>query len=161
MDLKIGFSTRSMVLSRLIRWITRSKVSHTWMLYHNEEFDCDMVMEATWEGFRLIPFEVFKRQNVVVQVVEPKYPLDAGFKAAGRWLGDKYDTKGLFGAIIPIIGKWFRRKWHNTWASKSALFCSEAVVDIMKASNYPGTENMIAADVGPEALLEFLQSENK
>lgn len=157
--IKIGFSTRNNILSRTIRWITHSKVSHCWLLFHDSEFDCDMVMESTIEGFRLIPIELFKKKNVIVNISEPKYSLDAGLKQAGQWLGDSYDICGLIGAVIPMIGRWFKRKWHNPFNSKSQLFCSEVIVKIMQVSNYPGSQTYIAEDTSPEDLLEFFNSE--
>ena len=157
--MQIGFSTTNRFLSKVIRWITRSKVSHTWLLYYDDDFDCDMVMEATIEGFRLIPFESFKVKNIAIELFTPKHSLAAGFKAAGKKLGSKYDVKGLFGAIVPIIGKWFSRKWHNPFHSSKALFCSEAMVDVMKDSSYPGWESFEPEDINPQALRDFFAEE--
>jgi len=158
-EMQIGFSTTNRFLSKVIRWITRSKVSHTWLLYYDDDFDCDMVMEATIEGFRLIPFNAFKEKNVAIELFTPKYSLAAGFKMAGKKLGTKYDVKGLFGAVVPIIGKWFSRKWHNPFRSKKALFCSEAMVGIMKDSNYPGWDLLEPEDINPQGLCDFFAAE--
>ena len=63
---RIGFSTTDALLSRLIRRLTRSKVSHAWLVYHDVDFDREMVMEAVGAGFRIVPLDKFARHNRIV-----------------------------------------------------------------------------------------------
>ena len=160
-NIRVGFSIRNgNALSWLIRKLTKSPVSHTWLLYYSEDFQCDMVLEATVEGFRTLPLEAFKAQgSTVIQIFAPKYSLDAGFAAMKDDIGERYDVDGLLGAFIPIMGAWFKRKWHNPFHSSKELFCSEAVTKCMQYSDYPDSSALIADDVNPKQLYDFFANE--
>ena len=154
---RVGFSTRTKnIFSRLIRWLTGSKTSHTWLLFEDSFFCLPMVMEATETGFRLIPYDNFKAEgNDIVAVIEPPYPLDEGVQQAARWLGERYDFTGLLGSVIVLLGRWFKRKWKNPLAASKAMFCSEAVVWVMRAAKYPGSEAFDPEATTPQDLLDF------
>ena len=155
---KIGFSTTNMFLSKLIRKITGSKASHTFLIYQDETLAQTMVMEAAFEGFRVIPYKEFCKKNIIIQVIEPKVSLELGVKVLANSLGDYYDFKGLIGAGLVKIWKRFKRKIHNPWIAGNSMFCSESVVRALQISGYPGTEDMVASDVSPQDLLDFLES---
>ena len=118
-----------------------------------------MVLEATEGGFRIVPLDKFSQQNFVVAVFVPKHSIEAGLKAAVDWLGEHFDYTGLVGMAFVAMGRWLRRKWNNPWASSKAMFCSEAVVRVLQASNYPGAEDMAPTGTSPEDLLEFFHKE--
>jgi len=159
--IRVGFSTHTKsILSRIIRWFTKSKASHAWLLITDSFFGVEMVMEATETGFRLIPFENFKAEgNDIIAIIDPAYPLDVGVHQAVRWLGEGYDFAGLFGSAFVMLGRWFKRKWRNPWDRPHSMFCSEAVVRILQASQYPGSEKFDPAATTPQDLLDFLKSE--
>src|SRR5512133_1012852 len=132
----VGFSSprRWNPLSALIRAMTHSRTSHAWLLVEDPAFKLRLVLEAHSSGFRLISFTRFVKENVVVALVEPSAPLDAGLPAAGFWLGESFDVLGLFGIFLTLIGRWFRqRPWRNPFPTASALFCSESVVRVLRA----------------------------
>jgi hypothetical protein len=158
---RVGFSTHTKsVLSRIIRWFTGSKASHTWLIIEDTFFGVEMVMEATETGFRLIPFENFKAEgNDIVAIIEPVYPLDVGVRQAVRWLGESYDFAGLFGSVVVMLGRWLKRKWRNPLDRAQSMFCSEAVVRVLQASLYPGSEKFDPSATTPQDLLDFLKSE--
>lgn len=154
---KVGFSTSRRLASRIIRWATRSKVSHAWLLIEDSYFGVDMVLQATMGGFHLEAYEVFKKAHDIVAVVDINHPMDKGLKQAAFWLGYRYDYLGLFGAGFVVVGGWFKRKWKNPLDSSHSMFCSEAVVRVLQASEYPGFEGMEEPGaVNPQRLLEFL-----
>ena len=156
---KVGFSTTKGVLSRIIRWFTKSRASHAWLLYHDSDWDLDMVMEATEGGFKLTAFERFLSENVIVKVFDPKYPIDSGVKKLASKLGEGYDYLGLFGMLIHIIGGWLKKTWKNPWASSDKMFCSEAVAEALKLAEYPGFL-LNPSDTEPEDLLSFFEKES-
>lgn len=148
MTTHIGFSTPKMFnpVSWLVRKLTVSKCSHAWFLYYDKDFELDMVMEAHELGFRLLPFEVFKKHNIIVKVVTPKHSIDEGLKMVGRkFLGSHYDYAGLLGMLWVVMGQFLKRKWKNPFRSSMNVFCSEAVVRAMLMS--PGYANL---DLDPE-----------
>lgn len=154
----VGFSTHSgNVVSRLIRWMTGSKASHTWLLVDDALFGTEMVMEATEVGFRFITYSRFKAEgNDIVTVVTPAFPLKPGMRQAAMWLGERYDFGGLLGSAVVLLGRWLRRKWKNPLGSSKAMFCSEAVVRVMQAAGYPGSAALDPESITPQDLLDFL-----
>ena len=108
MTTRIGFSTPKQFnpVSWLVRTVTGSKASHAFFVYHDQDFDMDMVMEAHELGFRLTPFEHFKKKNKLVGLFVPKHPIDTGLKyVAQRYLGTMYDYSGLVGEIVVMAGR--------------------------------------------------------
>jgi hypothetical protein len=158
----VGFSTprRWNPLSALIRAMMKSKTSHAWLLVEDPLFGLRLVLEAHSTGFRLISFANFVRDNRVVAIVAPAHPLDQGMPEAGGWLGDEFDVLGLFGIFLTLVGRWFSaRRWRNPFTSARALFCSEAVVRVMKAAHYPGAGGLGDETTTPAELLAFFQAE--
>ncbi len=138
---RIGFSTTDALFSRIIRWMTRSRVSHAFLVYSDVDFDREMVMEAVGAGFRIVPLDKFAKHNRIVDVVTPRHPIDEGLKAAVDWLGEGYDTRGLLGMGLLLLSRALRRRTRrvrNLLASPRALFCSEAVARACLACRYPG-----------------------
>lgn len=158
--IRVGFSThKSNFLSATIRIFTGSKVSHTWLLVEDEPFfGIPMVMEATEVGFRYIPFETFKSKNDVVEVLTPTHPLDKGVHVANAWLGDSYDFLGLLMSFFVVVGHWVKRKVKNPVHSSRSMFCSEAVVRVLQASDYPGVADLDPSSTTPQDLLSLLKA---
>lgn len=153
---RIGFSTGAGLLSRIIRWFSRSSVSHAWLLYYDVDFNRDMVLESTLEGVRIIPFEVFQKHNKIIKVFTPDFSLKVGLAKAGEILGEQYDFTGLLGMVWVMLGRWLRKKWHNPLDSTKGLFCSEFVANVLRWSGAPSTEFWDPSTMTPENLLEYL-----
>jgi hypothetical protein len=159
MTTRVGFSTSKSWVSRLIRWFSDSVVSHAWLLYFDIDFGRDMVLESTLEGVRIIPFDVFKRHNVVRDewVFSPQAELASGLQRAGEQLGEQYDFRGLFGMLLVVIGRWLRKRWRNPLHNPNAMFCSEFVASVLKLSAYPGTDYWDPSSMTPDDLMEFFR----
>ncbi len=142
-------------VSWIVRKFTGSKASHAFFVYHDKDFDMDMVMEAHELGFRLTPYDHFKRHNKLVALVTPLQPIDAGLKLiAQRYLGSMYDYAGLIGMAIVMFGRFLKRKWKNPWRGSRYVYCSESVILAMKAS--PGYEGLdLDSDEDPQDLLNW------
>lgn len=137
----------------------KSKVSHTWLLVEDPLFELRLVLEAHSTGFRLISLAEFVKHNKIVKLLQPAHPLASGLPEAGGWLGDEYDVRGLFGIFLVTAAKFFRHKIENPFASSRALFCSEAVMRVMKAAKYPGAGRFGDETTSPADLMAFLESE--
>jgi hypothetical protein len=158
----VGFSTprRWNPLSALIRAMMKSQASHAWLLVEDPLFQLRLVLEAHSTGFRLVSLAQFVKDNKVVALVEPAHRLEPGLPEAGGWLGDEFDVLGLLGIFLTMVLKWFKRKaWKNPFTSSRALFCSEAVVRVMKAAHYPGAGRLGDETTTPAELLAFLSAE--
>jgi hypothetical protein len=158
----VGFSTprRWNPLSALIRWMTRSRTSHAWLLVEDPVFRLRLVLEAHSTGFRLVSFTRFVKENKVIALVAPAHAVDGGLPDAGEWLGERFDPLGLFGIFLTLVARWFRqRPWRNPFPTASAMFCSEAVVRTLKAAEYPGSEALEDETTSPADLLAFFEAD--
>jgi len=154
MKIWIGFSTTNNLISRVIRWFTRSTTSHAWIAFASQDMGMDVVLEAHFT-FRAVPYVWFKKRNRIVA----EYEIPVGQAAVAKcasFLGENYDYTGIVGGIIVSVGRWFKHKWHNPWGNPKAQTCSEAVVRALQAAAYPGAEKLNAEDTSPQTLMEFL-----
>ena len=160
---RIGFSTTNAVLSRLIRRVTGSSVSHAFLVYRDADFDRVMVMEAVGAGFRIVPLDKFEKHNRMVAIVTPRHPIDEGLKAAVEWLGEAYDSGGLVGMGLLLAVRALRlrvRRGRNVLANRRTLFCSEAVARACRASGYPGFR-LDPETTTPQDLFAFFDAERR
>ena len=160
MKTRIGFSrARGLpgLLSRLICFISGSPASHAWILYYDQDFKMDMVMEASEFGFRLEPFRVFRQKNEIVEIYEPRYPVDGGLAAAADWLGAEYDFAGLLGMTVVELGRRLKKRWRNPFRGQKTQFCSEAVCRMLRAASYPGADQLEPDDCDPGDLISLLK----
>ena len=150
--IKIGFSTNSWhPISILIRWWTQSEVSHVFVLYDDEQLGIPMVAEVVLNGFRVIPYAKFLRDNTIICVVEPKHDLSAGLKKVAAWLGRPFDFKALLG-FCDLFKGFVQHPFDNP----KELLCSELVIRMLREAGYPGAKRLNPKTTSPQELLEFL-----
>lgn len=154
---RVGFSTNPKnLLSRIIRWATDSKVSHTFFIV--DWCGSEVIVEAHWNGFRVLDFKQWKRDKPgqLVAIVEPSDDLTPGFEALIPYLGQPYDFGGLVGmACVLFCWRFLKRKVANPWDSHKALFCSEAVAQVLSWVSYPNWRKLPPENVSPDDILEF------
>lgn len=153
----IGFSTSRSWISAVIRWFTRSKVSHAFISYYDPVYQEPMVLEADSTGFRIITLARFNTSNQVVEMVPPKIDVSGSMAFIGQWLGTPYDWKSLFGEGLVMLLRRLGRRIRNPFTSSSKLICSESVVRLLQHAKYPGAETLIPDSTSPEDLLDFLK----
>lgn len=151
--IQIGFSTTNLFLSRLIRKVTRAKVSHCWFLF--DAYGKKFILQADVGGVKITPFDKISKKWVIIDTVKPQYPIDL----APAWdlLDQHYDYGGLIGSIWVYLGRWFKKKWGNPLQDADALFCSELITKVLQQQNYPGSDSLEPSTCSPEDLLEFLK----
>jgi len=156
---RVGFSTPKSFnpVSWLVRKFTGSRASHAFFVYHDADWDMDVVLEAHELGIRLLPLAHFERTNRVVKLVTPKYPIDAGLAMVARsYLGSTYDFLGLVGMAVVMVGRFLKRKWSNPFRGSKSVYCSESVILAMLAS--PGYEKLdLDPDSSPEDTLAYYE----
>jgi hypothetical protein len=154
----VGFSTTNKLVSRIIRWVTRAKVSHTFLLV--EMFERDWVIGAEFQGLIMLPLEKFQKNNTIKAIYGVPELTDSHLAVVMENLGDSYDFGGLIGGIFPQIGKWFKQKWNNPFAKKKALICSEFVTLALQECKLDGAENLDPTAISPQELEDFLIKHN-
>lgn len=154
LGIHLGFSTTGGWLSRMIRRITGSPVSHSFVVYKSAAFGQDMVLEASGQGFRVMAWRRFDKENKLVAMYRIKLADPVLHQALGKLaerLGDAYDGLSLIGYLLR---KWFRLK-RVPFDSRKKLICSEAVAIFL------GWCGMPFEDVGvvtPQMLLDLAES---
>jgi hypothetical protein len=149
---RIGFSTTESWISRLIRWFTNARVSHVFLVYDDPVLQQEMVLDVAFTGYRVLPFNLFKLENDVVEMIEPRVDLSPGLRVTARWLGKPYDWRAFI-----AFSRWFRSLRHQPAETPKALICTEAVVRALLAAGYPGAEGLDLKGTSPQLLLEFLR----
>lgn len=160
MSTRIGVSTpRGFApFSQLVMKLTKSTASHAFFVYFDEDWGCDMVMDAHEEGFRLLPLTRFEQKNIIVATFHPAVSIEVGVKfVALEYLGTVFDFSGLLGTAFVLVGRWLKRKWNNPLQAAASVFCSEAAVIALQKSGYPGAEKLVPQDTTPQDLLQFFQ----
>ena len=158
--IRVGFSTSSWWVSRLIRWATKSTVSHAFLLLDGPDghpLFGDLVLEAEWCGWALSSLATLKRGTThVVTLVEPAIPLGPAVHDAAGWLSEKYNYEGLLGEALVSLGRRLGKRWRNPLRNSRSMFCSEAICYVFIAANYPLAITLDPQSTSPQDLLDFL-----
>jgi len=157
--MRIVFTASNSWLSRTIRFITRSKVSHVAFVYYDKAFKKEMVLEAISTGFHIRTLERMLEDCVIVESFDLPQEEEV-LVVLSSWLDTPYDYGGLLGQAFVQIARIFRRRIRNPFASKKAFFCSEIAVSLLQAIKYPGSEILIPENTDPQSLLRFLNARN-
>ena len=154
----VGFSTTNKLISRLIRWITRAEVSHTFLIV--ELYGQPWVAGAEFNGLVLMPVHKFQRNNTIKAVCKVPELTDKHLEKVMDSIGEAYDYGGLIGGIFPQIGRWLKQKWKNPWANPKAMICSEFVTMALQECKLKGAEGLDPVAVTPQELKDFLTEHN-
>ena len=150
----VCFSTQPKnLLSRLVRWFTKSKASHSFLTF--DALGRSWILESGVKGIVVLPLDKFK-DELVAAVQVPEISDEVLSKVMDEHLGLDYDFTGLFGMGINYLGRWFKAKWKNPWNNPGSMFCSEFVVETLQEAGFPGADKLVAADTSPQDLLDFL-----
>jgi len=161
-NLRVGFNTSDSWIGKLIRWATKGVVSHVYLAYNDVTTGQPMVIEAAWNGFvahsrdnALSGTKVVKEFKLVGDgMLEQKI-----LSQSMRWLGRAYDYRGLVGAAVVQVGRWFKKKWANPLQDSNALFCSEAIARALKEAHYPNADKLAEpSQVSPQDLFDWFEA---
>lgn len=151
MKTSIVFSTTQGPISRAIRFLTRSPVSHCGIGIR--VFGLDAVLHADLFGVVLTPRARYARENkVLAEHLAPELSEERLQKAIAL-LDLPYDYAGLFGHLPVLIGRWFQRKIRNPFRDPNRLVCSELVVRVFAESD-ERLQSLDPEEATPEDVLE-------
>lgn len=160
MQIRVGFSTSTSWHARIVRWFTRSEVSHAFFLLENSFLGIDVVLEADPPDVHLRALSEFVKKNRIVKTVDMPDTLREGLVRSVRLLGRPYDYGAFFGVGLVLMGGWLKKKWKHPLNSRKALDCVEMIVTVLQASGYPNAKSLEAAQISPQQLMEFLSAEH-
>jgi len=145
------FATTNKPLSRLLRWVMGSRVSHVAIGMSWE--DVPVVVEATTGGVTNSPREAWAKTHILVTEYKFKSGVAVDLSEAVAKLGTAYDYVGLAGYLVVLFGRRLGRKLKNPLASEKAMVCSEFVLCLDKDGSIPEWKGLDPEATTPEDLL--------
>lgn len=153
MKISIGFSTTKNIPSRLIRWWTKSHVSHTYIRIYDSFFQQYFVLHADWDGVKIQLAEKFDLENIALEefVINDKRLNDAVRK--NLWhIGKKYDYMKLVNLAWAImLRRWIVRKFKDPGIEPKKLYCVDFLLYILNDAK------LTSLEIGVMIPKEFLE----
>ena len=155
-SLALVFTSSSALISRTIRFFTRSRTSHT--AIGLELFGTPFFLHATVGGIQMTPRARWLKTNRVVAEFKIVPDLSAGLQDALHHIGDAYDYVGLLGFLLVLTAKKLGRTRRNLFASPSAMVCSELALHLdLTGSKIPEWRGLDPERTSPEDLLRICE----
>jgi hypothetical protein len=153
----IGFSTTNKLISNIIKFGTKSDVSHAFVLF--DWLGERWVLEAGFNGIYTISYDSFVANgNIIKYVINLPYVKMEDLLPAFKQMGVKYDFGALIGSSVVLLGAWLKKKWNNPFNTPKAMMCSELIVTWLQQIKFDGAEKLKPANTPPSALLDFLKN---
>jgi hypothetical protein len=151
-NITVGFSTTNKLVSRFIRWVTRSPVSHAFIIFDTPSFG-RVVMQAEAWAYEVRPWPLWQQENILVAEFETIGPdlSPSIMSLAPQYLGLKYDWRGAF---LAGLWRWFGRWLRGKFNSPHRLMCSEALLRILQHAGYGSVAHFDAEVTSPRRLLD-------
>lgn len=153
----IGFSRDNSFKSKLIRWVTRSPVSHAFICYDSPIWGPNVIVHATARGIVVEPYErAMKGQTV--KLFELEHDMSSGFAAVREYLTAGYDFRSVIWNGILYVLFWLtgaRFLWKLIARNAARVSCSEFGVLWLQGAEFPESKELDAELTHPGMLLEF------
>jgi hypothetical protein len=145
--LQLVFTSSEALISRLIRKITKSEVSHVALRLSLEEVI--VFLHADVGGVQVSPEDQFYRGRTLRYAFAFKEPVSP--KQAVEYIGDRYDYSGLVWNLFRIAGKWLGYSWKRPLQSPHSVVCSEFIARLA----LPSFVGLDPESTSPQDLLEI------
>jgi len=134
MKIVIGFSTSPSWFSKIIRFCTRSKVSHCYVKLYDDFLQTSLILDVE-RTVRIIREKEFVRDNNPAEEYEiDDRKLDESIKSNLRHLGKGFNWTDWF-TWLPLIKKWFKVKLQNPANSIHKMICVDFVVRVLNEAD--------------------------
>jgi hypothetical protein len=155
-EVRIVFTAGTRWMSRAIRWVLRSEVSHVFVEYPSGVWGGRWAAEATKGGVRKVPAS--KARKHVHSEFIVKFDPTPGFVAVRKYFGAEYDYVGaaILG-FLALLWRWFRVKVRHPLRASKAQFCSEFVSRLLMGVDAVQVSDWDPEKSGPDRLLRFLR----
>jgi len=158
----IGFSTTDKIMSRIIRWFTRSKASHSYILVSIAGEP--IVIHSNQHGVNCDHYKKFKKGKKIVKEYKLLISAEEEKQATAlalRLLDRPYDFLSIVGFGWVLINKMFGRKTGNPFPNRSAYQCSEFALAIARKAKLEGFDDFNRELVSPEDLIDAMEINQK
>ena len=155
---KIVFTASDTLFGKLIRWFTRSQVSHAFIEFTSNRWGGQWVVESSLTGVRIVP-AVRARHNIVCEY-ECKFDTAEAFKKVGGIVAERYDFAGIFVFVwVKILWRWARYKFKKPLNATKGQVCSEFVTRFLNASPFQDPR-FADPELSSPSLIHLVCSEN-
>jgi len=127
-DVVVLFSTSNHLLSRMIRWLTKSPVSHCAIRIC--PYGVPMVFQASVGGVQPMLESAWLKKNTVIKKFLVLPDVSTGVAKAIGMLNASYDYLALFGFLVVWWEMRRGRKVKNPLASPNMVVCSEFLLHV-------------------------------
>jgi hypothetical protein len=153
-EIRIVFTAGTHWISRIIRWVLRSEVSHVFIEYPSSIWGGRWVAEATKGGVRKV--QAYKSRHHVYAEFICKFDVRSGLANAAKYVGDEYDYSGaIILGLLALLWRWFKVKLRKPLRASKSQFCSEFVARVLMGMKEVQVEGWDPEQAGPDRLLQF------
>jgi hypothetical protein len=160
----VGFSTDpNSWTSRLIRWFTKSKASHCFLMVDDPFLGYSMlIVESDAHG---VAINTPSRFNFAVNPLLKEFNLQATHgidlapalkEAVNEYLGARYDYLGVVGMAWVLFWRRLKKKVMNPLHQPKELFCSTFVTRVLQLAKYPGAELLTPQNTNAQDVWDLL-----
>jgi len=155
----IGFSSKDTLLGKVVRYLTSSPINHVFLVYESAEWGGEWVAQANQDGVHKIPIERALKSSQYVEQYECLKSLSSGMREMAKYIGCKYDWKGVvWGIFCLAVLKFLGIKISKRHHSFSRMFCSEFIAEILKRAQVPETGSWETSLISPSDLRMFVMT---
>ena len=151
------FTKSSSIGSVLIRWISRSPVSHS-VIGGLELCGVPVVIHASFGGVQISTMDEFLRHHTLVAEFALMPDVSQELQSAVRKIGQRYNYVGLFGYIPVLLGRWLKKKWSNPFRSAISTVCSEFIDSVLDDGKIPEMKDLVPSETTPNDLLDVCRA---
>jgi hypothetical protein len=153
----IGFSSTDAIISRIIKWFTRSKASHAYVLF--EVAGEQLVIHSTEKGINCDCYRKFVKENKIVAEYKLLIDKDSDRRALAQaicMLDKPYDFLSVLGFGWVIFNRVIGRRIKNPFPNRSAYHCSEFALTMLRKAKLQDLEHLSRELTAPEDLIHAL-----
>lgn len=129
----VGFSTHPGIFSTLIKFVTNSKVSHTYIRIPVPEYNDSMIFQASGLTVNYTNYNVFKEKSTVIEEYEIEIDDDTFAMAECMRVmeaGKPYGMAEIFGLLWVLAMRGFGVKVNNPFRDGSRTYvCVELIMN--------------------------------
>jgi hypothetical protein len=147
----VAFYSGNNFFDNLIKWFTKSPISHAAIGLTGQDGK-QYLLQAEGQGVILIPREW---QSGLVAEFQILTPVDNEMALAEKKVGEPYANLTILGIVIVGLAKYLGIGIHNPFYEKSAVICSEFVVESDVQHLIPEFNGLDPADITPADLFNI------
>jgi len=148
------FTASNSLVSRTIRWFTKSPTSHVMFEFYCPILKASVTVDSDLRGVHLMP--AFKTKTGVVAEFDCPEQARVSLSVVTRYLGERYDFGGLFLLAWPILlWRWLHLKVRHPVRRTHEVKCSELAALVLKEAQLPGTAEWDPEILTPADILRY------